>query len=334
MPSPVRGKPLVLVCVILLGLLAAEAALGSNGGIAPQTPRSPNAGRIEDIYWLLLAITGAIFVLVEGALVVFVVRFRSRGRTRASEGPQIHGATRLELIWTVIPVLILAAIASFVFYKLPGIKNVPKASAADPNLKIRVEGHQYYWNFIYPNGVIQVGRMRVPAGRSVELAIHSPDVDHSWWIPSLGGKFDAIPGKVNHTWFRITRPGTYRGQCGEFCGLQHAAMLASVVALPASEFDAWYAKEASAEQSGKSDLGKMTYRGVCATCHGFKGQGGYGPVLAGNPLLGQRTALETLVRHGRGRMPAVGGTWNDRQMNALLAYVKRFATTKGGASGR
>ena len=320
----------VAFAIVLAGATVAHAG---NGGLLPPPAHSPNAHRIRDAYYFVLVFTGAIFLLVEGSLLVFVVRYRRGRRPRTAEGPQIHGATRLEIIWTVFPVLILAAIGTFVFYELPGIKNVPKASAADPNLKIRIEGHQYYWNFIYPNGVIQVGRMRVPAGRDVELDIHSPDVDHSWWIPSLGGKFDAIPGKVNHTWFRIPRPGTYRGQCGEFCGLQHAAMLASVVALPGSDFDAWYAKEAAAEQGGTSDLGKMTYTGVCATCHGFKGQGGYGPVLAGNPLLGQRTALETLIRHGRGRMPAVGATWNDRQMNALLAYAKRFVT-KGGTSGR
>src|SRR6202011_3827070 len=119
---------------------------------------------------------------------------------------------RLELIWTAIPVLILAAIASFVFYKLGGIDN-PPAKAAGPPLKVRVEGHQFYWRFVYPNGAVAVNELRAPAGRVVDLTITAPpnDVAHSWWIPSLGGKLDAIPGKVNHTFFGPTPPGVYQG---------------------------------------------------------------------------------------------------------------------------
>ena len=321
-----RRKLLVLAGVALIGLALAQAGFGGgHGGLTPQGPHSPNASRIEDVYWLLLAVTAVIFVLVESALVLFVVRFRSRGRPRDLEGPQIRGHTRLELIWTAIPVVILAGVVTFVLYKLPGIDHVPKASAAGRNLKVRIEGHQFYWNFVYPNGVIQVNRLRAPVGRPVEVDIHSPDVDHSWWVPSLSGKFDAIPGTVNHTWFRADHAGTYKGQCGEFCGLQHARMLATVEALPPTAFDTWLSNEATAQANGTSKLGKMTFVGVCAMCHGFKGQGGYGPRLAGNPIMGQRSALETLLRHGRGKMPAVGKTWNGRQMNALLGYVKRFA---------
>jgi cytochrome c oxidase subunit II len=332
MPWPVRRRVLVVSCLALLALALAQGALASNGGLAPQPPKSPSAGRIEDIYWLLLAITGAIFVLVEGVLIAFVVRFRSRGRARALEGPQIHGATRLELIWTAVPVVILAAIVTFVLFKLPGIRNVPSASAGTKDLTVKVEGHQFYWNFIYPNGVIQVGRMRAPADRVVKLDISSPDVDHSWWIPSLDGKFDAIPGKTNHTWFKA-HPGTYLGQCGEFCGYQHPTMKAAVVTIPAAQFDSWLARESTAQQNGTSDLGKMTYQGVCATCHGFAGEGGVGPKLAGNPITAQPTAIRTLLLNGRGKMPAVGRGWSDRQLNALTAYLKRFASSSGAASG-
>ena len=323
MPSLVRRK-LVVACVVVLALAFAGAALAGNGGIAPQPPRSPNAERERQAYWVILGITGGIFVLVEGALLVFVARFRNRGRPRELEGPQIRGHTRLELIWTVIPVLILAGIASFVFYKLPGIKNVPSARAGDP-LEVKIVGHQFYWEFVYPNGVVQVNRLRAPAGRVVTLSITAPDVDHSWWIPSLGGKFDAIPGKTNHTWFRVTRLGVYKGQCGEFCGIQHQAMRAVVEVLPAAQFDRWLAAEARAQQAGTSDLGRMTFSGVCATCHGFQGQGYIGPAIAGSALLTDRRGLTTLLRQGRGKMPAVGATWGSRQLDATLAYLrKRF----------
>jgi cytochrome c oxidase subunit 2 len=327
----VRRRAGVLVFIALLGLVLAHVALaGDPAGLSPRGPDSPQAAKIEDVYWLLLAITGAVFVLVEGALILFVIRFRNRGRSRTLEGPQIHGATRLELIWTAIPVVLLAVIVAFVLVKLPGINGTSSARAAGRQLTVKVEGRQFYWNFIYPNGVIQVERMRIPAQRDIKLVINSEDVDHSWWIPALQGKFDAIPGKTNHLTFKADRTGTFKGQCGEFCGYNHAHMLAAVQALPSSDFQSWYDKEARAQANGTSDLGKMTFDGVCASCHGFQAQGGFGPDLRGNPVLAQPAALETLLRNGGIKMPAVGRGWTNRQMNALLGYVKRFAGSSSG----
>src|SRR6186713_540740 len=163
MPPPVRRKALVLLLVVGAALALAAVAYAGNGGFAPATPHSPNAKRINDSYVWISIFTGAIFVLVEGALILFIVKYRRRGRPRSQEGPQIHGATRLELIWTAIPVVILAAIVAFVLVKLPGINSTGSARAAGQELTVKVEGRQYYWNFIYPNGVIQVGRMRIPA---------------------------------------------------------------------------------------------------------------------------------------------------------------------------
>jgi cytochrome c oxidase subunit 2 len=332
MPSRVRRRLGALVLVALLGLVLAHIALaGDPAGLSPRGPDSPQATRIADIYWLLIAITGAIFVLVEGTLVLFVFRFRNRGRSRTLEGPQLHGATRLELIWTAIPVVILVAIIAFVLVKLPGINSAGSARAAGQELTVTVEGRQFYWNFIYPNGVIQVERMRIPAQRAIKLVIKSEDVDHSWWIPSLQGKFDAIPGKTNHLWFQADRTGTFEGQCGEFCGYEHPHMLATVQALPSGSFQSWYDSEARAQAAGTSDLGKMTFEGACATCHGFQGQGGFGPDLRGNPIFSQPDAIKTLLLNGRNKMPAVGRGWSTRQMTALLGYVKRFAgSTSGG----
>jgi cytochrome c oxidase subunit 2 len=331
MPSRVRRRALALAFVALLGLVLAHVALaGDPAGLSPRGPDSPQAAKIEDIYWVLIAISGAIFILVEGALVLFIVRFRNRGRSRTLEGPEIHGATRLELIWTAIPVVILAAIVAFVLVKLPGVNSADSAKAAGPPLNVKVEGRQFYWNFIYPNGVIQVERMRVPENRNVKLIINSEDVDHSWWIPALQGKFDAIPGKTNHLWFTADRTGTFEGQCGEFCGYEHPHMVATVQAVPSSRFQSWYAHEAAAQANGTSDLGKMTFDGACATCHGFHAQGISGPDLRGNPILTQTGAMTTLLENGRNKMPAVGRGWGDRQLKALLAYVKRFAGASSG----
>ena len=126
----VRRLFLGLPAALSAALVLAAAAAAGNGGFAPAPPASPNASRINDAYWLIFGFTAGVFVLVEGALVWFVIRYRRRGRPRDAEGPQIHGSTRLELIWTAGPVLLLAAIAAFVFYKLPGIKDVPPRAPA------------------------------------------------------------------------------------------------------------------------------------------------------------------------------------------------------------
>ena len=237
------------------------------------------------------------------------------------DGAQVHGNTNLELAWTVAPVLILVAIGSFIFYKLPGIEDVP---AAD-RVEVTVEGHQYYWNFIYPNGVIAVDRLRAPVGQTTRLEVTAPDygVIHSWWIPALGGKFDAIPGRVNETWFSAEAPGIYRGQCAELCGGLHALMTAEVEAMPPRQFNAWLAREARAQEAGTSDLGAETFRGACGKCHGLAGEGDVGPPLAGNQLLDDPEAVEQVVRNGRNEMPPVGKSWDERQMKALTDYLKK-----------
>src|SRR5262249_53685712 len=151
-PPPVRRRLLLLVTPIAGALALAAAAAASNGGVAPVPPVSPNGHRITVAYWVILGVTGAVFLLVEGTLLAFVIRYRRRGRPRYAEPEQIHGATRIEVIWTVIPVVILAAIVAFVFYELPGIKNPPPATAAGGRMHIVVEAHQYYWLFKYPDG--------------------------------------------------------------------------------------------------------------------------------------------------------------------------------------
>jgi cytochrome c oxidase subunit 2 len=310
--------------VVLWALALSGAAVAGNGGFAPVAPASPNAEGIKQSYLWIAIFTGAIFVLVQGALIWFIVRYRNRNRARTEEGAQVHGNTNLELAWTVAPVLILVAIGSFVFYKLPGIEDVPSASAQGGRVDVRVEGYRYYWNFTYPNGVIAVDNLRAPVGQTVKLNVSAPDFEviHSWWIPALGGKFDAIPGTTNVTWFNANAPGIYRGQCAEFCGIQHANMRASVEAVPREEFDAWLEREADAQAAGTSNLGKETFTGACAKCHGLAGEGLVGPRLQGNSLLGDDAAVEQVVREGRGLMPPVGEDWGQRQMDALIDYLQ------------
>ena len=283
---------------------------------APVAPESPNAEGIRDSWLFVTIFTFSIFVLVEGLLIAFIWKYRRQKRGRFEEAAQVHGATKLELAWTAGPVIVLFLIAAFVFIELPGIKNVPEAAAGDDQLEIKVSGRQFYWEYEYPNGLIAVDTMRAPVGVPVRLEVTAPDADviHSWWIPSLGGKIDAIPGLTNETWFQAEKEGTYSGQCAELCGLEHARMLASVEVVSQEEFAAWLA-------SGNEDLGRAEWEGVCAKCHGLNGEGGIGPRIAGSPTLTDAEDLGALVRNGRRTMPAVGADWTDEQVDALVDYL-------------
>jgi cytochrome c oxidase subunit 2 len=330
MPAAVR-RLLTAASALVFALVLAGAASAGNGGFAPPAPQSPNGRDINTIYYVIFAITAVVFVIVEAALVVFIVRFRSRGRSRSVEGPQITGHTRLELIWTVIPVLTLAAIAAFVFVKLPAIKDVPAANAAD-RLNIKVEARQFYWQYTYPNGAVAIDRMVVPAGRVVTLDIVSPDVAHSWWVPAFGGKTDAIPGHPNHTWFKVDRVGTYEGQCAELCGLQHAMMLIAVDVRPPDQYASWVADQGRKLQAPNAQLGEEEFTGVCAKCHYLKTSGPtlVGPNIGGSPTLTDPNGLGKLVRNGQNRMPAVGKGWSDVQVKSLVQYFKGRGASSGG----
>ena len=317
MPPPVRRKVIVLVLVFGAALALAAVAMGGNGGFAPPEPQSPNAERINDAYNWISIFAIAILVLVEGTLILFVIRYRRRGRPRTAEGPQVHGATRLELIWTGIPILILAAIASFLFYKLPGIQDVPSAQAEGGPLRVKIDAHQFYWQFTYPDGSISIDELHAPVDRTVRVDITSEDVDHSWWIPELGGKFDAIPGETTHTWFKADRAGTYRGRCGEFCGVFHAEMAARVLVESKEDYESWLGERAAAS------LGESEWVGACAKCHGLQGEGDFGPKISNNSILVQARALEDLIRNGQNKMPPVARGWSPAQVTALQDYLRR-----------
>jgi cytochrome c oxidase subunit 2 len=255
----------------------------------PESGGSPNANQIDSLYKILLVIALVIFVAVMAAMVYALVRFRAR---RGVTPAQIRGNTRLEVGWTVAAAVILVAIAIVTFAKLSSIQNPPNsgaegdrlasdngllfASAArklPPNgkaLNIEVIGRQYIWQFVYPGASEPDGlgapysyeEMVVPTETTVTLKIVSSDVVHSWWVPELGGKFQAVPGYDNYTWFKIPKPGIYRGQCALLCGRGHARMIATVRALPPASFDAWLAGRkqqlAEANAAAKEERAKLS----------------------------------------------------------------------------
>ncbi len=172
-----------------------------------------------------------------------------------------------------------------------------------------------------------INTMYAPVGAVVNLKVVATDVLHSWWIPALGGKIQAIPGRVNHTWFQAEKEGTYDGQCAQLCGVYHASMLGSVKVVSQAQYDAYINRQA------RLTIGEQEWKGVCATCHGALGQGGYGPNIASNSLIVDPAALTAILRNGfvgpSGAMPPVGDSWTKGQIDALVAYVKKNIYTGG-----
>jgi cytochrome c oxidase subunit 2 len=249
----------------LAGVLA--LAVGASADLlTPQSGGSPNADDIDTLYKIVLAVAAVIFVGVEGVLLYSLVRFRAR---KDAVPAQIRGNTRLEVGWTLGAAVVLVVLAIVTFAMLGAIRsppnsdpsagfrtavvaNVQNASAFQPRppdgraLNIKVNGQRYVWRYTYPDGddnalnnVFSYVEMVVPTKTTITLDIEAQDVAHSWWIPQLGGKFDAVPGHTNFTWFQIDRPGVYRGQCAELCGRNHADMVAQVRAVSPAQFKAW-----------------------------------------------------------------------------------------------
>jgi cytochrome c oxidase subunit II len=247
----------------LAGLLVlAPAALADLA--TPESGGSPNANDIDTLFKITLAIAIVIFLGVTGTLVYSLVRFRAKkGRVAA----QIHGNTNLEIGWTVGAALILVVLAVVTFAMLPGIKDPARSgpgglalasgtqfAATDiPSppggkaLRILVQGRQFIWRYTYPNGAYSYEQMVVPQDTTVVLDITSTDVAHSWWIPKFGGKFDAIPGSHNYTWFKAIKLGSFQGQCAELCGRGHADMYARVKVVPVPEYQAWVERQKKLE---------------------------------------------------------------------------------------
>lgn len=265
---------------------------------SPLTPGSENAAKLAQMFYLVLAIAAGVFVLVEGLLIFAVVRYRRRPSDDPDRmPPQIHGNAALELVWTIIPAGILVGLFVMVLPTLRAQREAP----ADAFV-VEVIGHQWYWEFHYPDADISLlNEVYLPVGRPILLEITSQDVIHSFWVPELSGKKDAIPGHTTTLWFEIARPATYRGQCAEFCGLEHYAMLFDVNALDRAEFEDWLAAEIEAQKVAKigTDLETplpagdpangailFTEQG-CTACHSLDGTRLVGPSLQG---IGQRAA--------------------------------------------
>ena len=301
----------------------------------PLGPRAVQADRLWDVTFGIAAV---IFFVVEGALLYIVLKYRAGSANTSPK--QLHGHTKLELLWTAIPAVILTGIA---FMTVPVI--FEQAREPENALKVEVIGHQWWWEYKYENGVVTANELHIPVNRPVLLDLRSADVIHSYWIPKLAGKQDVIPGRINHLTIEASEPGEYLGQCAEYCGLSHANMRAKAFAHEPADFDRWVTEQLAdarvddaAVAEGRELFLNGTFAGgqQCVSCHAVKGTPAAGVVGPNLTHLASRTRFAGSMfelndenlrawlkdppeRKPGSKMPNLGLT--DDQVNDLTAYL-------------
>jgi cytochrome c oxidase subunit 2 len=266
-------------------------------------PLSEPAQEVKEVSLLVIAICATIFVIVASLLAYTIIRFRQRAGDEGSEPPQIYGSNQIELAWTVLPLLIVFVLILVTSRTIADIQNRKAGPGA---LHATVIGHQWWWEIRYPElGIVTANELHVPASagdarQPTFLKLESADVAHSFWVPQLAGKTDLIPNRENMMWIEPAQPGTYLGNCAEYCGTEHARMLIRVIVHPPGEFDQWVAqqRQAAAEVVSTQADSRAFFANSCVNCHTIQGtsaKGVFGPDLT--HLMGRETLASGAVRN-------------------------------------
>ncbi|MEI7520174.1 MAG: cytochrome c oxidase subunit II [Thermoleophilia bacterium] len=316
--------PLVIIGVIVAALTAAQALLID--WLPPAT--SEQAGRTFTLLWFLFWASAIFFVIVTSVIIYSVWKFRAP-KGDLGDGPPIHGNTKLEVVWTTVPSIILVVVAIYGYIVLE--RNEAVAANA---MTVDVYAQQFAWSYGYPDAGIQTGVLVVPQGRQVELHVRARDVIHDFWVPQFGIKGDAVPGIDHVLWINPTTLGTYPVVCAELCGVGHSVMRSKVEVVTPAAFEAWLAKGKAAVADGTAQAdaaataanapgdavaGKTIFEAKCGGCHAGLGTeaGGVGPQLKGRPLTLE--SVKTQITNGKGMMP--GGIVSGTDMADVAAYV-------------
>ena len=226
----------------------------------------------------MFIIAGIVFVLVQAGVLFLAVRYRKRKDDDGSLPPQVHGNTKLELGWTILPALLLAGVGAASVLTLLDLDETPEGAQ-----EVTVIGQQWWWEYRYDvdgdgeDDIVTANDLVIPAGKPIALSINSRDVIHSFWIPALNGKKDAVPGRSHPLTIEADEPGVYRGQCTEFCGLSHSYMRMRVVALSEADYAAWQEGQlegAAVPDDELAQAGMELFRTQCSRCHLISGEGG------------------------------------------------------------
>jgi len=328
--------------VALTALLLLSACTGDPYPQSTLHPTADAGHAIDALYRQIFWWAVVVFVVVQTALLVTLIRFRNR--PGAGEPKQIHGNTLVEIAWTLAPAAIIVAIA------VPTIQTIfaVKGDAPPGALQVEVIGHQWWWEYRYPElGIVTANELHIPQGRPVALAITSADVIHSFWAPKLHGKRDALPGRTTRLAFTPDSVGVYLGQCAEFCGESHANMRLRVAVDAPADFDAWVAAQTAAPVPVDSAdalvlAGEAAFKRIrdpgnhsCIACHTMAGVscGALGPnlthvgsrtILAGGILANDSAGLarwlrDPITEKPGSLMPRIALT--DDEIAALVAYL-------------
>lgn len=265
----------------LLRLLALSGALLLSGCVSQDAPMNflypegPQAIEADRLWDVTFAIAAVIFVIVEGALIFILIKYRESSSKAAPR--QLHGHTRLEIIWTIIPTVLLTGIA---FITVPVI--FEQAQEPDDALQVEVVGHQWWWEVNYDNGVTTANEVHIPVDQPVFVSLKSIDVVHSFWVPKLAGKQDVVPGRVNTMTIQANEPGEYLGQCAEYCGLSHANMRFRIYAHEQADYERWVTEQQQPAEDDPVDplvaegrelfhTGQFADGQLCVACHAIDG---------------------------------------------------------------
>jgi len=317
---------------------AAQGALSTPSILAPA---STPAHEIYSLSQFVLVITGTIFAVVGGLLTFVIIKFHARKTDAGHEPAQIYGSTQVELAWTVIPVLTVVVLFLTTARIIFAIQDAPEPQSA---LNVTVIGHQFWWEFRYPKlGIVTANELHLPtssnsAPRPAYLQLLSADVDHSFWVPQLGGKTDLIPDHPNQMWIDPEVAGVYLGQCAQFCGIEHAKMLLRVYVDTPQQFEAWASnQEKPAVDDAAVAAGRQVFESeACANCHTITGTSAHGVF---GPDLTHLMSRATIAAGAAYNTPANLRSWiedpnifkpgalmpamqlSDQQVDELVAYL-------------
>jgi cytochrome c oxidase subunit 2 len=329
--------------ILLTGLAILLSACGNGKPQNSLDPAGTYSRKIDALFDPVFWIAVVVFLLVEGLMVLILVKFRHRPGTPVPK--QIHGNKRLEIGWTLAPSLLLAGVAVFTIPLIFELSATPSGSV----LQINVTGHQWWWEARYPaQRMTTANEVHIPVGRTVRISLTSNDVIHSFWVPRLAGKQDLEPDRTTHLLIQADSPGTYLGQCAEYCGLSHANMHLSVVAETAADFQAWVERESQPAEAPPDDVFALMTRPdiACNGCHTIEGVrnsegvafiGTVGPNLT-HFASREKFAGDTFPREDRellsqwlldapslkpgADMPSFVGKLSKQDIDALVAYLE------------
>jgi cytochrome c oxidase subunit 2 len=320
MPRRLRYA-LVVPLALLLTACADKAPLDT------LEPKGPRARSIDHLVNPVFLIAGVVFFAIQFGVLFVGWKFRQRKDDDGSLPAQTHGNFKLEIGWTILPALLLAGVAGASVLTLLDLEDHPTERT-----EITVIGQQWWWEYRYDvdgdgkDDIVTANDLVIPAGEPVSLSIQSRDVIHSFWIPALNGKRDAVPGRTHPLQIQADEPGVYRGQCTEFCGLSHAYMRMRVVALSPADYADWQANQQEGAKVPTDDLaaqGMDLFRTTCSGCHLVSGEGGNEDVFKGAALV---SGAAPNLTHFASRGIFAGGVydlWVDQDGNGEVDLDER-----------